>query len=62
MEIFQLVLAGRVTLAVGTPCLQNRVVYLFIYLTSPGKITRMTCIQYKYKNYTSYEWRGHHNS
>jgi hypothetical protein len=38
------------------------IIYLFIYLTSPGKITRMTCIQYKYKNYTSYEWRGHHNS
>ena len=25
MESFQLVLAGRVTLVVGTPCLQNRV-------------------------------------
>jgi hypothetical protein len=23
-------------------------IYLFIYSTSPGKITRMTCIQYKY--------------
>jgi hypothetical protein len=25
-------------------------IYLFIYSTSPGKITRMTCIQYKYKS------------
>jgi hypothetical protein len=28
--------------------IKERKLFLFIHSTSPGKITRMTCIQYKY--------------
>jgi hypothetical protein len=40
----------------------NLFIYLFIYLTSPGKNYTNDMHTIQIQNYTSDEWRGHHNS